>query len=265
MKPALKTLRAICPLYGPSWVVSDIQLGNGVVLRDVEFDGESKELTAVGLRSISYRCLLEITQDYDPKDPNDDPWFNIQSTALSIEAALRIYHEGKVGVAAILYYQDDNRQSARILDSFIPNGQEDYKLNKTELEAFPAYFTNFEAAYIEKPVALQYFSRAQQRFSKNDKSIDLCTSLESLFVPANSRGAKKIFLTQGATILGFSPVEVQMVSDLYDFRNTVIHGDHNQRAAIYAKKRSNYTTTWFEECENLIRSILQKYISNPWK
>lgn len=260
---ATKVLRALCPIYGLGWIATDIQVGQNATLRFVDMEVESSEIAEVGLRSISYRCLLEITQEYDPKDTSD-PWFDIESTAIAIEAALRTYHEGKIGVAAIIYYQGDQRQSARILDSSIPNGQEDYKIDKAKLEALPIFFADFETAYKAKPVALQYFSRAQRRFSKNDKSIDFCTALESLFVPANSRGAKKVFLIQGVTILGFSAAEVQMIGDLYEFRNTVIHGDHNQRTAIYARRRGNYTTVWFEDCENLIRAILQKYVSKPW-
>jgi len=266
MGTSTKTLTAICPIYGLGWIASDLRLGKNVILRFVD-NFEKKEgdgFAAIGIRSISYRCLLEITQEYDPNDYNNDPWLDIQSIALSIEAALRIYHEGKIGVAAIVYYENSKQQSARILDGFIPNGQEDYQIDKTKLEAFPTFFKDFEIVYKEKPVALQYFSRAQQRFNKNDKSIDLCTALESLFVPADSRGAKKVFLTQGVKILGFSSVETQMISDLYDFRNTIIHGDHKQRAAIYTKKKSNYTTSWFEDCENLVMVILQKYVSQPW-
>lgn len=224
---ATKILRALCPIYGLGWVATDLQLGQNGILRFVDMETESSEFANIGLRSISYRCLLEISQEYNPNDTSHDPWFDIEGIAITIEAGLRIYHEGKVGVAAIIYYQDNQQQSARILDSSIPNGQEDYRIDKAKLEAFPAFFADFETAYKAKPVALQYFSRAQQRFSKNDKSIDLCTALESLFVPANSRGAKKVFLVQGVTILGFSAAEVQMISDLYEFRNTVIHGDHN--------------------------------------
>jgi len=263
---SIKTLRAICPIYGLGWIVSGLKLNENTTLRFVdELNNESKIIAEIGLRSISYKCLLEITQEYDSKDYSNDPWLDIQSTALTIEAALRIYHEGKIGVAAIIYYENGQQQSSRILDGFIPNSQEDYQIDKVKLETFPIFFGHFETAYKEKPVALQYFSRAQQRFNKNDKSIDLCTALESLFVPVNSRGAKKVFLTQGVKILGFSSAEVQMISDLYDFRNTIIHGDHNQRIAIYAKKRSNYTTAWFEDCEKLIRSVLQQYVSRPWQ
>lgn len=265
MHTATKTLHALCPIYGlSSWIISDVRLGDNIVLRDVDMETESKEIADVGLRSISYRCLLEITQEYDPNDSSDDPWIKIQNTAVSVEAALRSYHEGKIGVAAIIYYQDNQYQSAYIMNSSIPNGQEDYKIDKTALAQFPAFFSKFEVAYGQKPVALQYFSRAQQRFNKNDLSIDLCTSLESLFVPVNSRGAKKVFLTQGVRILGFSDDEVQMISDLYEFRNTMIHGDHTQRTAIYAKKKSNYTMSWFETCENLARALVQRYIENPW-
>lgn len=265
MKPPTKTLRALCPIYGlTSWIISNVKLGSNIVLRDVDMETESKEIADVGLRSIGYRCLLEITQEYDPSDYSDDPWVKIQDIALSVEAALRIYHEGKIGVAAVIYYQDNQYQSAYIMNSSVPNGQEDYKIDKAALAQFPSFFSNFEAAYKQKPVALQYFSRAQQRFNKNDISIDLCTSLESIFVPANSRGAKKVFLTQGVKILGFSGDEAQMISDLYEFRNTVIHGDHAQRVAIYAKKKGNYTMSWFETCENLVRAILQKYVEKPW-
>lgn len=263
-QPTTMTLRAICPLYGLGWIATGLQLGPNATLRFIDLENENDELTAVGLRAISYRCLVEITQEYDPRDHAHDPWQDIQGIALIIEAALRIYHEGRIGVAAIIYYENNQRQSARILDGFIPNGQENYQIDRSTLGQFPIFFRNFETAYKKKPVALQYFSNAQQRFSKNDKAIDLCTSLESLFVPADSRGAKKVFLAQGMKILGFSDDEVQMIGDLYDFRNTVIHGDHAQRIAIYARRRGNYTTLWFENCENLIRAVLQKYVSSPW-
>jgi hypothetical protein len=265
MSTGKETLRAICPIYGLGWISTNLQIQENAVLRFIDLEKESKELSAVGLRSISYKCVLEIACDYDPKDHSTDPWLNLQSVALNIEAALRIYHEGKIGVAAVIYYRNNQRQSAMILDGFIPNGQEDYQIDKAKLEQFTAFFTEFEIAYREKPVALQYFSRAQQRFNKNDKSIDLCTALESLFVPTDSRGAKKVFLTQGVKILGFSPAETQMINDLYEFRNTIIHGDHNQRAAIYSKQKGNYTFSWFEDCERLVRSILQKYINQPWR
>jgi hypothetical protein len=234
------TLRAICPIYGLGWVTSDLQIRADTVLRFIDLiNNESDEITSTGLHAASYKCVLEISQKYDPKDYSIDAWLNIQEIVFKIESALRIYHEGRIGVAAIIYFESDQRQSARILDGFIPNGQEDYQIDKAKLKSLPEFFADFEKAFNEKPVALQYFSRSQQRYANNDKSIDLCTALESLFVPNNSRGAKKVFLTQGVNILGFSIAETQMIGDLYDYRNTIIHGDHRERTAIFSKKKGN--------------------------
>ncbi len=128
MSTTKKTLRAVCPIFGLGWIVSDLQIQGDTVLRFIDLlKKENDELAAVGLRAVSYKCVLEITREFDPKDYSVDPWFEIQALALDVEAALRIYHPGKIGVAAVIYYETTSANRQGFLIVQYPTGRKTTK------------------------------------------------------------------------------------------------------------------------------------------
>jgi hypothetical protein len=105
------------------------------------------------------------------------------------------------------------------------------------------------------------YRRSCDRFSNNDRAIDNCTILESLFVPINER-SKKSFILNGLNILKFSTNEIKAIDDLIEYRNAIIHADRKRQLKLLSE--SKYTFDWFEDVLKLIRRILYKYAENPW-
>lgn len=112
-----------------------------------------------------------------------------------------------------------------------------------------------------RPVAFDVYRRSCDRFSNNDRTIDSCTILESLFVPPSER-SKKSFILNGLNILKFSTKEIKAIDDLIEYRNAIIHADRNRQLKLLSG--SKYTHRWFESVFKLIRKILYDYVESPW-
>ena len=112
-----------------------------------------------------------------------------------------------------------------------------------------------------RPVAFDVYRRSCDRFSNNDRTIDSCTVLESLFVPLGER-SKKSFTLNGLNILMFSTNEIKTIDDLIEYRNAIINADRKRQLKLLTG--SKYTYKWFEDVFKLIRRILYKYVDNPW-
>lgn len=112
-----------------------------------------------------------------------------------------------------------------------------------------------------RPLAFDTFRRSQDRFANNDKTIDSCTVLESIFVPKGER-SKKPFVLNGMKIMSFNSDEIQRIDDLIELRNEIIHADREKILKLHGSVK--YTFTWFEETFKLVRQILYRYVEKPW-
>ncbi len=256
-KPAKKTEKYIAPIYGlKSSLKKSLQLDKNLLLRNVDLLAKEHErLKKLGIKP-TCDVLLEIDYRYDPDD-SSEPYPGISLNILNrFDASLTVYGKGKVGVAGVYRVSQD---SGFGLSSENPRYEE--FLDKDLDESFVLYHKNFVTAYNMRPLAFDLFRRSQDRFANNDKTIDSCTILESIFVPKGERG-KKSFILSGMKIMGFDTNEIKRVDDLVEYRNAIIHADRDKILSLFGGAK--YTHTWFENTFELVREILFKYVERPW-
>lgn len=252
-----KKEKFIAPIYGlKSGLKQSIQLDKNLLLRNIDlFKKEHDKLKKFGI-STSCNVFLEIDYEYHPNDPSE-PHPGIELNILNkFDAALTVYGKGKVGVAAVF---SATRDSCYILSSTQPRYEE--CLDKDIDKSFTLYYKNFSKAYDMRPMAFDIFRRSQDRFTDNDRTVDSCTILESIFVPKGER-SKKSFIINGMKIMGFGQYEVDRTDNLVEYRNAIIHADRDKILKLLVGAK--YTHSWFEDTFELVREILFKFVENPW-
>lgn len=253
----MKTVKIIIPIYGSPAINTLIQLNKDIKIRQInqtEEDLLSKSInwTSIGRATCPYWYVVEIDYKYNPQDPSEpNPMYLIKHQ--NIESALRLYYQNDIGFAVSII--DGKVEILNFTSSSTAAKPFD---NTTD---FLTYWGKFKKAYKRRPLAFDLFSRAQTKGASNDKTIIYCTVLESIFVPKNER-RKSEFIKQGVTVLRFTNTEIQMVADLYKYRNSIVHGDRDEQLKLIGG--SKFTFGWFENCTTLMRKILFKYIDNPW-
>lgn len=255
-----KRHKFIAPIYGLKRSPKQpITLDRTMLIRAVDlFAEEHKLIELYGLKA-SYDAVIEINYEYDSDDASE-PFPNLFINVTNkIDASLVVYGDGVVGVAAVFPASKGSLPGGGILSSARPHYDE--KLDKEIDEDFAIYYKKFTKAYDMRPVAFDTFRRSCDRFSNNDRTIDSCTVLESLFVPMGER-SKKSFILSGLNILKFTINEISAIEDLIEYRNAIIHADRKKQLKLLSG--SKYTYKWFEDTFKLIRRILYKYVESPW-
>ena len=255
----MKTVKFLVPVYGVKPLKGDpIQLDDGVLLRGVKLLENEHEIFKKHNMRTGYDIVLEVDYSFDEDDPSEPlPGISIRLLNM-IDAALVVYGEGRAGLAAILP-ADDSGYMGFILSQYKPQYSE--YLDKEIDSGFVTYFTNFKKAYDMRPMAFDIFRRSQERFSKNDKTIDSCTALESILVPKGER-SKKSFIINGLKIMGYEKEQIEHIEKLVDYRNAIIHADREKLLSLLTG--ATYTSSWFEDTFKLVREILFKYVEKPW-
>lgn len=250
----------IVPIYGlRKSLTKNIKLGKNLLLRNINLLEENDWFKEYGLNG-DYKVILEVDYEYDPKDP-DEPVPAVFLNIINLfDASLVVFGDGRVGVAAII---PDPKTEGYPGGQILFSGKIRYKetLKKEIDEDFKRYYEKFLRAYESRPVAFDVFRRSQERFANNDRTIDSCIVLESIFVPLGSR-LKKPFILNGMKIMGFNPDEVASIDDLIEYRNALIHADRKKQLKLLSGTK--YTHKWFENVFSLVRRILKKYVGNPW-
>ncbi len=255
-----KKHKFLAPIYGlKRSPKQSIKLDKNILIRPVDlFAGEHKLIESFGLKA-SYDAMLEINYEYDSDDQNE-PFPNLFLNVINkVDASLVVYGDGIVGIAAVFPATKDSLPGGGILSSARPHYNE--KLDKEIDEDFVRYYKKFSKAYDMRPVAFDIYRRSCDRFSNNDRTIDSCTILESLFVPLGEK-SKKPFILYGLNILKFSSDEIKSINDLIEYRNAIVHADRKKQLRLLSG--SKYTYKWFEDTFKLIRRILYKYVDSPW-
>jgi hypothetical protein len=256
-KSTKKREKYIAPIYGlKSGLRENLQLDKNLLLRNVDLLAkEYVRLKELGIKA-TCEVLLEINYQYDPND-SSEPYPGISLNILNMfDASLTVCGNGLVGVAAVFSV---SRDSGFILSSASPRYEE--FLDKDIDFNFVLYYKNFVKAYNMRPLAFDIFRRSQDRFANNDKTIDSCTVLESIFVPEGEKG-KKSFILSGMKIMGFETNEINRIDNLVEYRNAIIHADREKILKLIGG--ATYTHVWFEETFKLIRQILYRYVEKPW-
>jgi len=251
----------LAPVYGLRKSLNkEIKLNNNLLLRNIDLLNKEYEFFEKHGLWGNYNVVLEINYRYDKNDASE-PLPGISLNIINkLESALLVYGNGLTGVAGIF---PDSKKSKRGEFIFYP-----YKtrfedgLNKEINQKFVAYFKNFNKAYNMRPAAFDIYRKSRGRFANNDKTIDSCTVLESIFVPIGER-AKKSFILNGINILGFKKNDIKVIDHLIDYRNAVIHADLTKQHRLLSG--SKFTHTWFENAFELIREIIYKFVEAPWK
>lgn len=246
----------LAPVYGLNEALKEnIQLDKNLLLRSIDiYKGEDEKFKKIGLMG-SYGVLLEINYRFDQDDSNE-PFPGILINIINkFEAALLTYGEGVVGVAAIITSEKPN--GTYILNRSKTHFQNNLK-GKID-KNFVDYYQKFIKAYDLRPMAFDIYTRSRSRFANNDKTIDICTILESIFVP-NGQRLKKPFIVNGVKIMGFTENEIKAIDELIDLRNALIHADSEKLLRLVFK----YNSDWFDNTFNLVRRIIYKYAENPW-
>lgn len=255
-----KKQKFLAPIYGlKKSPKQNLKLDRSLLIRSVDiFNREDKIFESFGLKA-SYDAVLEINYEFDSDNINE-PFPNLFINLINkVDASLVVYGKGTVGVAAVFPATKDSMPGGGILSSARPHYDE--KLDKEIDEEFTEYYKKFAKAYDMRPLAFDTFRRSQNRFANNDRTIDSCTVLESIFVPKDERG-KKSFILSEMKIMGFASDEVQRIDDLIELRNAVIHADREKILKLHGGAK--YTFAWFEETFELVRQILYRYIEKPW-
>lgn len=250
----------LAPIYGlKKSPKQPVKLDKNLLIRSVDlFADEHKLFESFGLRA-SYDAVLEVDYEYDSNNTSE-PFPNLFINLINkVDASLVVYGQGTVGIAAVFPATKDSLPGGGILSSAHPHYDE--KLDKEIDCEFAEYYKKFAKAYDMRPLAFDTFRRSQNRFANNDRTIDSCTVLESIFVPKDERG-KKLFILSGMKIMGFASDEVQGIDDLIELRNAVIHADREKILKLHGGTK--YTFAWFEEAFELVRQILYRYIEKPW-
>lgn len=250
----------LVPIFGLRGGLKDpITLGKGLLIRNVDLLAEEyKAFEGYGLKA-SYHAVLEIDYRYDSDDASE-PYPGISIKVINkIDSSLLVFGEGNVGTAAILPKLKTSGFTGFILSNARPRYEEclDKKLDKD----FVDFYKKFLKAYELRPLAFDIYRRSRDRFANNDRTIDSCTVLESIFVPRGEK-SKKPFILSGMKILGFNDKEVNTIDDLIEYRNAIIHADRNKQLKLLSGSR--FTHAWFENAFKLIRNILYKYVEHPW-
>lgn len=248
-------IKLIIPIGGLGWLPAEIKLSTKVKIRNLdELNEENELLEQSGFNLIKYKCVLVIDYSYNA-ELSDEPYPALQFLLNKIQVALRLYSADSICLAGVIS-QPKVSPFPLLLNLSTPT------TSIVKLEEFPQFFEKVAVAYEKLPIAFDSFNRSQERFANNDAAIDHCTLLESLFVPQESRGSKKPFVLQGLRILGFTKKDRGQIADLYDYRNAIIHA--NQKKILKFLSGAKYTYSWFEQCINLIRKVMRKYVEKPW-
>lgn len=251
----------LIPIYGlRSGLKQNIRLDEQITLRNIDlFNDEYKFFKKFGLNG-DYKAVLDVNYKYDSDNPSE-PLPGISLNLINkFDSSLVVYGDGKVGVAAILPSPTDLKFPGGSI-IFSEKVQYDETL-KRELDSdFKIFYKQFTKAYDKRPVAFDSFRRSRGRFANNDKAIDSCTSLESIFVPKSER-SKAVFILNGLKILGFEPNERRLIKDLIEYRNAIIHADREKQIRLISERKYSYQK--FEDTFELVRKILYKYVEQPW-
>ncbi len=249
----------LIPIYGlKNSLKEDIKLDNNLLLRNINLLKKEHELfEEYGLRA-NYKAVLEVNYQYNSDNPSE-PYPNISLNIVNeFDSALLVYGNGIVGAAGILPVLKRTGFRGYIIYSSKTKYEEG--LNKDIDENFVYYYKKFLKAYSMRPMAFDVYRRSRDRFTNNDKTIDSCTVLESIFVPREER-SKKSFILNGMKILGFKE-EVKVIDDLIEYRNAIIHADIKKLHKLISGSKYNYD--WFENTFKLMRKILSRYVEAPW-
>jgi len=256
-----KKQKFLAPIYGlKKTPKQSIKLDKSILIRAVDLlTEENKYFEKFGLKG-SYDAVLEVNYEFNSDNPSE-PFPGLFINLINkIDASLVVYGDGVVGVAGVAPAPKEEFSGGGILSSSARPRYEE-KLDKEIDENFAVYYKKFVIAYDMRPVAFDVYRRSCDRFSNNDRTIDSCTVLESLFVPLGER-SKKSFILNGLNILMFSTDEIKTIDDLIEYRNVIIHADRKRQLKLLTG--SKYTYKWFEDVFKLIRRILYKYVDNPW-
>lgn len=255
-----KKQKYLVPIYGlKTGLEESFALGKDILLRNINLINKEYEYFAKRGLNASYKVVLEINYSYDEKNPSE-PYPGISLRIVNkFDAALVVYGNGAAGVAGIL----PANAKAEFGGITINSQKTHYKdgLDKNLDEGFADYYKSFEKAYDFRPMAFDIYRKSRGRFNNNDKAIDSCTVLESIFVPSGER-SKKPFILNGLNIQGYGRDEICMIGDLVDYRNAIIHADIKKLHKLLVG--SKYTHMWFENAFKLVRKILFKYVEKPW-
>lgn len=254
-----KELKLIVPISGLGWIANDLQLDKDIKIRFINEATENELLQKAGFNSIKYKCVAEINYKFDA-DEASEPYPKVDFVLKRLESALRVYHPGFIALAGIIAVP--GYSPFPYIRNLSVNGHPPYNIEKEKLETFPDFWKKFNEAYVKKPIAFDIYNKSQDRYAPNDVAIDLSIVLESIFVPEKSRGEKKVFITQGIRILGYNEKDQTMLADLYEYRNSIIHG--NLAKQLQLLSGAKYTIIWFEEIVELVRKILVNYVEKPW-
>lgn len=255
----MKTKKYIVPIYGIKPLrESPLQLQENVILRSIKLLENEHEIFKKHQMRTGYEAVLEVDYSFDEADTSE-PLPGISINLLNmIDASLVVYGEGKAGLAAIIP-ADGSVGGGFILPHAKPSFGE--YLDKEINADFVTYFTNFKIAYDMRPLAFDLFRRSQERFTNNDRTIDSCTVMESIFVPKGEK-SKKSFILSGLKIMGFGIDEIGRIEKLVDYRNAIIHADREKILRLLSG--ADYAHSWFEDTFSLVREILFKYVEKPW-
>lgn len=256
-----KKQKFLAPIYGlKKSLKKKVKLDNNLLLRNIDLLKKEYEFFEKhGLRA-SYKAVLEIDYQYNP-DNASEPYPGISLNIVNkFDSALLVYGDGIVGVAGIFPVSKTSGLEGVILYSSKTRYGEG--LDKEINDNFVLYYKNFIKAYDMRPLAFDVYRRSRDRFANNDKAIDSCTVLESIFVPRGER-LKKSFILNGMNILGFTEENIENIDDLIEYRNAVIHADMTKQHKLLSGPK--YTHKWFEGAFELIRKILYRYVEAPWK
>lgn len=250
----------LAPIYGfKKGIKEQIKLNPYLLLRNIDlFKEEHKLFEGYGVKA-SCDAVLEVDYQYDLNDPSE-PYPGISLNVINMfDSALLVYgnSNGGVGVAGIF---PASKGSGGIVLHSSKVSYED-GLDKEIDEDFNSYYGKFEKAYKMRPLAFDIHRRSHGRFANNDRTIDSCTVLESLFIPKGER-SKKSFILNGMKIMGFDTNDIILIDDLVEYRNAIIHADRDKQLKLLSGAK--YTHKWFEETFVLIRKVLFKYVESPW-
>lgn len=255
-----KKQKFLAPIYGlRASLKKNLKLDNRLSLRNIDlFKKEYKFFEKHGLKA-NYNVVLEIDYQYNPNKASE-PYPGISLNIVNkFDSALPVYGDGVVGVAGIFPVLKTSGFEGVILYSSKTRYEE--SLDKDIDNEFALYYKNFIKAYNMRPLAFDLYRRSRDKSANNDKTIDSCIILESIFVPSGER-SKKSFILNGMNILHFSNKNIEAISDLIEYRNAIIHADMNKQYKLLSG--SKYTHRWFKNAFKLIRKILYRYVENPW-
>ncbi len=256
-----KKQKFLAPIYGlKKSLKRELRLDKHMLIRQLNlFKEEYKLFEEYGIRT-SCDAVLEINYQYDTDNPNE-PHPGISLNVVNrFDSALLVYgdNDGGVGVAGIFPATGKKDLGVTL---FTAKTRYEEGLDKEIDDDFAIYYKMFTKAYNMRPLAFDVFRLSRGRFTNNDKTIDSCTVLESIFVPEGERG-KKSFILSGMKVMGFNTDEVSRIGDLVEYRNAIIHADRDKVLKLLSGAK--YTYTWFEDTFELVRRILAQYVENPW-